>query len=114
MGVDAKAVLTGVSDPIRIASYLEKTMYAKNVRIQISGMDDFCYIIFNWKGEDRQLSVFYNGNCKCDYQMIYPHNAVYVSLGKWGMSDAIIMTLANKFGGFYCLDDCADEWSSVE
>lgn len=115
MGVDSKAVLTkeGLS-PLDVMDFLEKLDYVTKVNITPSGLEDFCRINFDWLEEQRNLAVFYNSSCQCDYEHIWPYPAIYVSFGCWGFSDAIIMALVKEFGGFYQMNDCQDEWTKYE
>ena len=113
MGVDANGLLTSNPSPIEIMDFLEGLDYVKNTNITPTSVSKFVYVNFTWFGEQRNMAVFYDGKCKCDYETIWPHDAAFVSIGKWGMSHAIIMSLVNKFGGFYRLNDCTDEWKGV-
>lgn len=114
MGVNSKAVLTknGLS-PLEVMDFLNKLDHVSQVSIT-PALKDFCRINFTWSGEARNLAVFYNGDCHCDYGHIWPYPAIYVSFGCWGFSDAIIMALVKEFGGFYQMNDCQDEWTKYE
>ena len=110
MGVDAKCILKETM-PTKIAEYLHSLPHVEKVKMA-PAMNDFWWIIFYWHGEKRCMAIFFNGNCKSDYESVYPHDACYCSIGKWGMSDAIVISLAKHFGGFYQLEDTTDQWKS--
>ncbi|MCP3656850.1 MAG: hypothetical protein GY766_18475 [Herbaspirillum sp.] len=112
MGVDAKAILTSNPSPIQVMRFLNELDHVTKVSITptYSTAGNFVYVNATWHKEDRNIACFYDGECKCDYETVFPHNACYVSIGKWGMSDAVIMALVKEFGGFYMLNDCTDEW----
>ena len=113
MGIDAKAVLKNASGPLDIMKHLNEMPHVKDVSIRPSypGAGHFVYIDMKWHGEQRHVACFYDGECKCDYETIWPHNACYISIRKFGFSDAIIMAIVKQYGGFYMLNDCTDEWS---
>jgi hypothetical protein len=112
MGVDAKAVLKSAKSPLDIMWFLEGLDHVKDVCIRpsYSRSDDFVYIDMKWHGEQRHIACFYNGSCKSDYDQIWAHDACYISIRNFGFSDAIILAFVEKFGGFYMLNDCVDDW----
>ena len=112
MGVDANALLT--KDGLQVTDMLyvlEEQPHVTGVNMTHSSIEDFVHINFKWHGEQRNMSVFFNGSCSGDYRTVYPKPAIFCSIGKWGFSDAIIVFLVEEFGGFYRLNDCTDEWS---
>lgn len=68
-------------------------------------------IHFEVKGEKR--SVFITHTCSCDYSEIYEGEKIIFSLGYWGMSEKIMMVVANAvkdFGDVYfVLNDCGEK-----
>lgn len=115
MGVDAKAILVGAKTPLDIIYYLSNLEAINKVCIVPSGVEpDFVWVRFTWLGEERCMSCFFNGNCQNDYKDVYPLPACFISLGCWGLSDAIIVNLTKHFGGFYMLNDFDGEWTRVD
>ena len=113
MGVDANAILTGTKDPIEVLNFLHNHFSVTDARITPTPSEDFVWLRFTYAGESRQLAVFYNGSGYGDYQHIYPFEALYVILGHWGFSDAIIVALTEEFGGFYRLNDFDGGWHKL-
>ena len=111
MGVCANGLLTSNPTPLEIMDFLNSLDYVAKVSVTPTYGSNFVHINFDWHGESRNMSCFYDGECKCDYETTWPHNSAFVSVSNWGMSDAIIMCLVNQFGGFYRLNDCADDWT---
>lgn len=115
MSVDAKAILIGAKTPLDILYYLDGLSQVEDAVIIASKVEaEFMYVRFSWLGESRSLACFFDGNCASDYEDVYPFPACFVSLGCWGFSDAIIMSLTKHFGGFYLLNDFDGEWTRVD
>jgi hypothetical protein len=113
MGIDAKAVLKTAKGPLDIMWWLNSLEHVRDVSVKPSYQngDGFVYIDLKWHGEQRHIACFHDGKCKCDYESIWPHDACFISISAFGFSDAIIMSLVKKFGGFYQINDCTDDWS---
>lgn len=114
MGVSAQALLTTNPSPLEVMDFLNKEFHVTDVNLTPSSIEAFVHINFKWSGEQRNMSVFYNGSCKCDYEHLHPMDSVYCSVGAWGFSEAIVYTLAKKFGGLYCFNDSEGDWIKYE
>ncbi len=112
MGVDANVLLTGDVSVLDLAHFIRSCDSSSKVNIEPTSVEKMVVLNFTWKGEQRHMYVHYDGSCSRDYQDIYPHeDGVLISVGCWGFSDVIMMTIVSHFGGFYRLNDCQDEWS---
>ena len=64
--------------------------------------------------EQRQMSVFTDGSCKCDYEKVTSYPATILSLGRHGHCAEIIGAMVRHFGG-WIRDEAKgdDEWQKV-
>lgn len=80
-------------------------------RCEIADFTEMLTITFEYKGEDRQMSVFLT--CDHDDEEIYKGNKIILSLGMWGSSVELIETVLlklKKYGKVWIMpNDCGEE-----
>jgi hypothetical protein len=121
MGVSTYAVFKRNVSPLEILDFLEKKTTipfadrrngmlpdVSKLNLTSTGQKDFHWINFQYKGEDRGLAVFSNGNCKCDYKDLTTDDVTLVSLGCWGSSVEIVKLLLDEFGGGWIDENDSD------
>jgi hypothetical protein len=73
-------------------------------------------INFTIHGESRQL--FITHTCSSDYSDTYKGDKIIFSLGNWGMSEDIMMVVADaikdKGDLYYVKNDCSDDFKKLE
>lgn len=123
MGVDTKGITKVSVNPLDIAQFLYsmtsisledrragKTPTVSGISIHPTFEDKFHQITFKYKGEDRMISVFWDGNCKNDYADVTSDSVTLLSLGCWGSSEEIIRVILDHFGGGWIdVNDCDEE-----
>jgi len=128
MGIDTKALLKVVIDPVQIANDLIE-LYGTDrtdINIRFTMFDDYYGIGFYHRNRpshmaytrdevklwcsnnQRDMSVHYG--CKSDYEDITTDDCTYLSLGCWGESVEIMECLLRKYGGWIIRNDSTDDW----
>lgn len=82
--------------------------FANGVVFEASAHVGFTYTTYIGESEDRTLTIFENVFDKSENSSVgpfVPENYAYLSLGKSGRSEEIIILLAEQFGGFVIPND---------
>lgn len=144
MSVDYKGLIRGNHSAIDIAKVIAKTYGGSHFQIQFgnesttdhgyglgAGIDQGHFVLtfdqeFSpevkalrpWARKahriHRQMHIFTDGACACDYQDVTTEPMTYVSLGHWGDCQEIICALVAHFGGYVRDEAGADIWVSYQ
>lgn len=112
MGVDTKALLKSNPQPLELMFWAQE--HYKQVSLIPSGIGGFVYLNFKDGGDSRKLSIFYDGQCRGDWEDFYTGDATYISMGCWGNSERIARSLVRDFGGWFIVDDSKDDWTRLD
>ncbi|MFO1442867.1 hypothetical protein KDN24_06515 [Bacillus sp. Bva_UNVM-123] len=107
MGVDTDGRISnkhGVKDIQRAL----KHKFNINNNISDTHSKDYYVLSFDYKGENRNLSVF--ENYVDDYD---GKPGTHMSLGMWGSSIELMRGILEMYGGEIKENDCSDEWKYV-
>jgi hypothetical protein len=107
MGVDTHVLLDGYVDVQEIVEWVAVTTLS-HVRVERGLVDDMVQICFDYRDEQRMLSVFTNGNCRNDYADTTTELMTLITFGCWGSNEEIANSLLDRFGGYYDYNDCDD------
>jgi hypothetical protein len=124
VGVSAVAVFKKNVSPLEILDFLHSKSRRNiheiregvskdfsNVSVSSTGQRDFHRVDFHHKDVNRSLSVFHNGNCKCDYKDLTDDDVTLVTMGSYGTSTEILMLLLENLGGGW-IDE--NDWIEVK
>lgn len=110
------ATQQGFNNPLQFLFRNEEKEINKNLKNFTNGVECESYdfksfnINFIVHGENRHLFVTHS--CSSDYSEIYEGDKTIFSLGCWGMSEEIMMVIAEplkEYGGvYYDYNDCDD------
>ena len=98
---------------------LEKHQDLKNYSNGISSVDtyDFRSFYINLIIASENRSLFVTHSCSSDYSDVYKGDKIIFSLGCWGLSEEIMMVVAEaikEYGKvFYCQNDCNGEYKEL-
>lgn len=111
MGQSTAAFIPGNNAVMDIFEVLRKNNKVENLRVMPTSMKDYVQICFDWAGDsgERNLSVFFNGSCRCDYEGVTGEPHTMISFGYWGSAVEIMETILEELGGFIQVNDCGPE-----
>ena len=113
MGINTQGIIEhrfGVSDVIEVLA----NKFNVNPVIEDTHDKNFKSIFFNYKGEDRIMSVFVNYSDLEHIGFTGMRMVTLIDLNLWGSSIELIEGVVEEFGGYMVDDDCSDDWRFVE
>lgn len=137
MTVSYMGLIPGNHNPVTIAREIKRLYGGTDFTVRLVEFDDGYYtLVFNEKlseaqqarvnaGEklfkvqresvQRQMSIFTDGSCKCDYENVVGSDApaTMLSIGRHGDCEQIILPLVKLFGGWVKDEAKGDEWVRV-
>jgi hypothetical protein len=117
MSTSYNVLVGGNINPIDLVRSIAKNYGGSDFNIRVDLADEGHYII-NFKEEftpeemklniierskvarHRQMHVYINGSCKCDYIDVTANDMTYISLGRSGDCEEILLPLVKLFGGY--------------
>lgn len=99
MGIDAKLYINSRYGVREVTTILENMAGVSKFRAEYR--EDHAFLLFDYKGEDRQMMVFKTSN--------HGPDCTGLSLGQWGSATEIMTNIARIVGGFLQANDCNDD-----
>lgn len=100
MGVDCKLYINNKYGVREVVTILENTEGVTMRDAQYR--EDHAFLLFDYKGEDRQMMVFKTSNFGVD--------CTGLNLTQWGSATEIMTRIASIVGGFLQTEDCYDKF----
>lgn len=101
MGLDTKIIIKPSFSPEDVESIL-KSIGAEHVLIDNTHCPSYKVIRFEYKGEMRSISFFFNMDNIFDGNLI--------SLSCFGFAQEILIKIVKLTGGLYCAEDSSENW----